>query len=158
MALLEILHEPHPVLRQVARPVEAVIDEVRRLVDDMAETMYASHGIGLAAPQVGQSLRIFVADPAGDGRGLLTFINPIFFACVGSPEPVSEGCLSILDLLTYVKRWRRVAVRALDRAGEPFELWADDMLAVIVQHENDHLDGILMTDHGGPTRPRKRRK
>jgi len=159
MAVLDILHEPHPILRQVARPVEEVTDEVSRLLDDMAETMYAAHGVGLAAPQVGQSLRIFVVDvaPPGEPRWLLEFVNPDIFLRVDEPELGTEGCLSVPDSLVDVRRHRRIAVRALDRRGNHFELWAVGFLARAIQHENDHLDGVLLVDHG-PTRPRKRRK
>lgn len=148
MAVLDILREPDPILRQPARPVEAVTDDVRRLLDDMAETMYVARGMGLAAPQVGQSIRAFVVDDAKDDEPsrLLEFVNPTIFARAGAEEAGSEGCLSIPRTRVDVKRHRHIGVRAFDRRGEPFELWADGILAVAIQHENDHLDGVLMTD------------
>ena len=155
MAVLDILHEPHPILRQQALPVDferSTPDYVGRLLDDMAETMYAARGMGLAAPQVGVSLRIFVVDDAQDDEPsrLLEFVNPTIFARVREPEAGSEGCLSIPGRRVDVKRHRHIGVRALDRKGQPFELWADGILAVAIQHENDHLDGVLMVDHMSP--------
>lgn len=149
MAVLDILRDDHPVLRQPARLVEAVTDDVCRLLDDMAETMYAANGMGLAAPQIGRSVRAFVVDDARDDEPsrLLEFINPTIFARVGEPEAGSEGCLSLPGRRVDVKRHRHIGVRALDRKGQPFELWADGILAVAIQHENDHLDGVLMVDH-----------
>ncbi len=152
MALMEILRAPHPVLRVPALPVDferSAPDFIGRLIDDMAETMYAARGMGLAAPQVGRSLRIFIVDEARDDEPsrLREFINPVIFAREGEPQAGSEGCLSIPSTRVDVKRHRRIGVRALDRKGQPFELWADGILAVAIQHENDHLDGILTVDH-----------
>ncbi len=149
MAILEILRDNHPILRRPARPIEEVGDFVSRLLDNMAETMYAANGMGLAAPQVGHSVRVFIVDDARDDEPsrLREFVNPLIFAREGEPQAGSEGCLSIPGQRVDVKRHRRIGVRALDRKGQPFELWADGILAVAIQHENDHLDGVLMVDH-----------
>jgi peptide deformylase len=147
MALLEILKYPDPRLREVARPVPIVDDAVRKIVSDMAETMYAAPGVGLAATQVGIALRIFVIDVAAEGEPseLRVFINPEITDREGKLL-WKEGCLSFPGVAEDVKRAERIRVRALDLEGNPFELEADGLLAVAVQHENDHLDGVLMID------------
>ena len=147
MAVREILVYPHPALRTVADPVEVVDDEIRAIVDDMAETMYAAPGVGLAAPQVGISKRIFVVDTAGEGEPakLQVFINPRFIKKEG--EIVwEEGCLSFPGIHEDVTRAERVVVKALDREGVPFEIEAEGLTAVALQHEYDHLDGVLLID------------
>jgi peptide deformylase len=143
----EILEYPDARLRQVAKPVSQVTPEIQALVDDMAETMYAAPGCGLAATQLGISLRIFVVDCAGEDEPsqLLAFINPEFIEKDGV-QSWEEGCLSFPGVTEEIKRAERVKVRAIDRDGKPFEIEAEGLLAVALQHENDHLDGILMID------------
>jgi peptide deformylase len=147
MAVREILLYPHPTLRQVAQPVERVDDEIRRLVEDMAETMYAAPGVGLAANQVGVLKRVFVIDTAAEDEPsqLRTFINPEIIEASGT-QTWSEGCLSFPGASEEIKRAERVLVRALDGDGKPFELEAHGLLAVAIQHETDHLNGVLMID------------
>jgi peptide deformylase len=147
MALLEILKYPDPRLRKAAKPVAAVTPEIQQLVDDMAETMYAAPGCGLAAVQVGIGLRIFVIDTAGEDEPseLRVFINPELTSTDGS-QIWEEGCLSFPGATEEIKRAERVRVRALDRDGNEFTLEADGLLAVAIQHENDHLNGVLMID------------
>jgi len=147
MAIRDILKYPDPRLREVAKPVAVVTDETRKLVDDMAETMYAAPGCGLAATQIGVTLRIFVIDVATEDEpsDLRVFINAEIFELDGT-QTWNEGCLSFPGVSEEIKRAERVKVRALDRNGSPFELEADGLLAVAVQHENDHLDGVLMID------------
>ena len=145
--LREILKYPDPRLREVAKPVEQVTDELRSLIDDMAETMYASKGCGLAATQIGVDKRIFVVDCAGEDEPspLMAFINPEIVETDGS-QTWDEGCLSFPGVSEEIKRAERVKMRALDRSGKPFELEADGLLAVALQHELDHLNGVLMID------------
>jgi len=143
MALLEIRVLGDPVLREETRPVEAVTDEVRQLVDDMFETMYAAKGIGLAAPQVGRTERIAVVDVDGARYAL---VNPEIVAADGKRRG-EEGCLSIPDIYADVERNAHVVVRALDRDGKSFEVDAADLLAVCLQHEIDHLHGKLFVDY-----------
>lgn len=147
MALLEILRYPDPRLREVAQPVAQVDDAIRKIVSDMAETMYAAPGVGLAANQVGISLRIFVVDAAAEGEPsqLQAFINPEILERRGKLQ-WKEGCLSFPGVAEDVKRAEHVRVRALDANGQPFELEAEGLLAVAIQHETDHLNGILMID------------
>ncbi len=147
MARLEILRYPDPRLREVAEPVAAVTPEIQRLVEDMAETMYDAPGVGLAATQVGVKLRIFVIDIADEDEpsNLLVFINPELLEREGT-QIWNEGCLSFPGVAEEVKRAEHVRVRALDAQGQPFELEAEGLLAVAIQHENDHLDGVLMVD------------
>jgi peptide deformylase len=151
MALLTILTYPDPRLREVARPVANVDDSIRSIVDDMAETMYTAPGIGLAATQVGIPLRIFVIDIAAEGEpnDLRVFINPQIVERRGK-HMWREGCLSFPDVAEEVKRAQSVRVKALDREGREFELDAEDLLAVAIQHESDHLDGVLMIDQVSP--------
>lgn len=147
MAIREILEYPDPRLREVAKPVEAVTDEIRQLIDDMAETMYDAPGVGLAATQIGVGLRIFVVDCAGEDEpsDFRVFINPEILEKDGV-QVWNEGCLSFPGVSEEIKRAERVKVRALDRDGKPFELEAHGLLAVAIQHETEHLDGILMID------------
>lgn len=143
-----ILHYPDPRLRKVADPVDVVDDETRRLVDDMAETMYAAPGVGLAAPQIGVSKRIFIMDCAKEDEpsDLRVFINPEILERSGEIT-WEEGCLSFPGAREEITRAERVKIRALDRDGKPFEMLFEELRAVAVQHENDHLDGKLMLDH-----------
>jgi len=147
MALRPILKYPDPRLKQVAGPVKEVNDEIRQLVDDMAETMYAAPGVGLAATQIGVMLRVFVIDIASDDEpsDLRVFINPEITETDGT-QTWEEGCLSFPGVTEEIRRAERVTVRALDRDGKPFELHAEGLLAVAVQHENDHLNGVVMLD------------
>jgi peptide deformylase len=143
----EILEYPDARLREVAKPVLEVTPEIQALVDDMAETMYAAPGCGLAATQLGIPYRIFVVDCAGEDEPsqLLAFINPEFVEKDGV-QSWEEGCLSFPGVTEEIKRAERVKVKALDRAGKLFEIVAEGLLAVALQHENDHLDGVLMID------------
>ncbi|MBI5501495.1 MAG: peptide deformylase [Deltaproteobacteria bacterium] len=146
MAIRQVLTYPDKRLRVRARPVEKVDDRIRRLIDDLAETMYAEPGIGLAAPQVGEALRVFVIDLASPKGGeLRAFVNPRIVRAEG--EIVwKEGCLSFPGISEEVTRADRVRVEALDRDGKPFSLEATELLAVAIQHESDHLDGKLLID------------
>jgi len=146
MAILDILHFPDPRLRQCAKAVEQVDDRLRRLVDDMLETMYAAPGIGLAATQVNVHQRVVVIDISEDKRQPQVFINPEILFKEGVEE-MDEGCLSVPGIYERVQRAERIKVRALGRDGEPFELETDGLLAVCVQHEIDHLDGKLFVDY-----------
>jgi peptide deformylase len=148
MAVREIVIYPHPALRTVAEPVERVTDEIKQIVDDMAETMYAAPGVGLAAPQVGISKRIFVIDTAGEGEkpSLVVCINPRFLKKEGEIL-WEEGCLSFPGIHEDVTRAERVVVQALNRDGVQFEIEADGLTAIALQHEYDHLDGVLIVDH-----------
>ena len=149
MALLEILHYPDNRLRTVAKPVEHVDDSIRKLVDDMLETMYAAPGIGLAATQVDVHKRVIVMDITADKNEPRCFINPEIIASDGI-EVREEGCLSVPDIYENVERAERVTVSALDRDGKPFTLDADGLLAVCIQHEMDHLHGKLFVDYLSP--------
>ena len=145
MAVLEILKYPDPRLREVAKPVEEITDETRALVESLAETMYACAGCGLAATQVGIDQRIFVIDIAGEDEpsDLKVFINPELSKREGV-QTWEEGCLSFPGATEEIRRAERIVVRALDEHGKAFELEADGLMAVALQHENDHLDGVLM--------------
>jgi peptide deformylase len=149
MARLEILVAPDPRLKTRAKPVAVVDDQVRRLLDDMLETMYAAPGIGLAAPQVGEALRIVVVDVAQkDGvRAPLRMVNPEILWASEDRIPYEEGCLSLPEHYADVTRPRQVRVRYLDETGATRELEAEGLLAVCVQHELDHLEGTLFVDH-----------
>ena len=146
MAKLEILHFPDPRLRRKAHPVEHVDKDIHRLVDDMFETMYEAPGIGLAAPQVNVSKRIIVIDVSEDHSKALCFINPEITERRGT-EAMEEGCLSVPGFYETVQRAEWVKVHALDQGGQPFDLEADGLLAVCIQHEIDHLDGKLFVDY-----------
>jgi peptide deformylase len=143
----EILEYPDARLREVAKPVAAVTPQIQALVDDMAETMYAAPGCGLAATQLGIGQRIFVVDCAGEDEPseLRVFINPDIIEKDGV-QTWEEGCLSFPGVTEEIKRAERVKVRALDRNGRAFELEAGGLLAVAIQHETDHLNGVLMID------------
>jgi peptide deformylase len=145
----DIVIWPDPVLKEVAKPVDRVDDTIRRLLDDMAETMYAADGVGLAAPQIAESRRLIVIDtsPRQEGQKLVHLVNPEIVRTEGVTS-YTEGCLSIPGEAEEVSdRAERVWVRALDRSGKPFELAADGLLAIALQHEHDHLEGILFVDH-----------
>ena len=146
MARLDILHYPDARLHTVAKPVKAVDERIRTLVDDMAETMYAAPGIGLAATQVDVHERVIVIDISETHDQLRVFINPEIVAQSGTEES-EEGCLSVPGIFDKVTRAERVTVRALDRDGKSFELDADGLLAVCIQHEMDHLKGKVFVDY-----------
>lgn len=147
MAVRPILTYPDPRLREPAKPVEVVDDSIRALIEDMAETMYDAPGCGLAANQIGVLLRVFVIDVAepDEPSDLKVFINPELLEVNGT-QAWQEGCLSFPGVSEEVRRARTVRVRALDAQGQPFELEAEGLLAVAIQHENDHLNGVLMVD------------
>jgi peptide deformylase len=145
----EILIWPDPVLQEIAKPVDRVDDSIRRLLDDMAETMYAADGVGLAAPQIGVSKRVIVIDasPRQPEQGLIHLVNPEIVRLEGKMV-YTEGCLSIPGEAEDVDRAAKVWVRALDYHGKPFEIAAsDDLLTVALQHEYDHLQGTMFVDH-----------
>ncbi len=146
--LREIVIWPDPILKEVAAPVEKVDDDVRRLLDDMAETMYAADGVGLAAPQIAELKRVIVIDtsPRQEGQKLVHLVNPEIVKYEGKTT-WTEGCLSIPGEAEDVERAAKVWVRALDYRGKPFELEADGLLAIAIQHETDHLNGTLFVDH-----------
>lgn len=146
MAILNVLTYPDPLLRRRAEPVQVVDDEVRRLVDDMAETMYAAPGIGLAAIQVNVPKRVVVIDVSEDRSNLRVFINPQVVSSAGAQE-TEEGCLSVPGVYAPVTRAGAVTVRALDRDGKEFTLEAEGILAVCILHEIDHLDGKVFVDY-----------
>jgi len=148
MAVRPIRIYPDPVLRVSCLPVERFDDALRRLADDMVETMHAAPGVGLAAPQVGVELRLAVVDLSvgKDPEALLVLVNPEVLEAEGSETEV-EGCLSIPDYTDKVERSFRIRVRAQDLEGESFEVEADDWVARAILHEMDHLDGVLFVDH-----------
>ena len=156
MAIRTILHYPDKRLRDPGQPVTDFGPELKRLVEDMAETMYAAPGVGLAATQIGEPVRIFVIDIATDEdepSQLRVFINPEIVRTEGE-QRWEEGCLSFPGVHEEIDRAEFVCVRAQDEDGNDFELEADGLLAVAIQHENDHLDGKLMIDHLGLIRKR----
>ena len=150
-----ILHYPDERLREKGKRIEVFTDEVKQLIDDMAETMYAAPGVGLAATQIGVALQVFVVDTAEEGA-------PSDFRVFANPEIIdregdvtwNEGCLSFPGVNEEIERAAKVRVRAQDREGNPFELAAEGLLAVAIQHEHDHLQGVLMIDHMGPLKKR----
>jgi peptide deformylase len=149
MAIRPILTVPDPVLKQVSKPVAAVTDETRRLMDDMLETMYAAPGIGLAAIQVGVPERVIVMDLAKEGEPPAPryFVNPEILETVEETQTYEEGCLSVPDYFDDVERPVRVRLRYFDYNGQTVEEWAEGMYAVCIQHEMDHLQGTLFIDH-----------
>jgi len=146
MAKLDILRYPDPRLHSVAKPVQAVDERIRKLVDDMAETMYAAPGIGLAATQVNVHERVIVIDISEDSKDLRVLINPEFIAKSGEIE-WEEGCLSVPGIYDKVHRAEKIRVRALNRDGQAYEFDADGLLAVCVQHEMDHLMGRVFVEY-----------
>jgi peptide deformylase len=155
MAVRTILHYPDARLREPGKKVEIISPELRQLIDDMAETMYAAPGCGLAATQVGAAWQIFVVDCAADGEpsDLRVFVNPEILSTEGAVSS-DEGCLSFPSAREEVERAEKVRVRAQDLNGQSFELEADGLLAIAIQHEYDHLQGVLMIDHLGPLKKR----
>lgn len=146
MALLKILHYPDPRLHTVAKPVTEVDDGIRQLAADMAETMYAAPGIGLAATQVDRHVQVIVVDVTEAKDGLITLINPQIVEADGQAV-FEEGCLSVPGIYEKVTRAERIRVRALDLDGQPFELAADGLLAICIQHEIDHLKGKVFVEY-----------
>ena len=151
MAVRSIHAFPEPVLRQKAQPVPVLDADLQRLIDDMVETMYAAPGIGLAAPQVGVSLQVFVVDVTSgkDPHALMTFINPQLVLLDGRVRE-DEGCLSVPGIYGLTPRAAKVLLRGLNRAGEEVEIAGEGLLARALQHEMDHLQGLLFFDRMGP--------
>ena len=149
MALREILIVPDPRLKQVSTPVERVDDALRALMDDMLETMYAAPGIGLAAIQIGVPKRVIVMDIARqeEPKAPRYFVNPEILWASEETAPYEEGCLSVPEIYDEVERPARVKIRYLNYAGETVEEDAEGLFAVCIQHEMDHLDGVLFIDH-----------
>ncbi|MBP2633317.1 MAG: def1 [Firmicutes bacterium] len=142
MAILEIRKAGDKVLKEICKPVEKIDRKIRQTLSDMAETMYKANGVGLAAPQVGISLRLVVIDV---GDGLIELINPIIIKSEGR-EKDTEGCLSIPDIYGVVERFSKVTVESLNRHGKKQFLVGEGLLARAFQHELDHLDGVLFID------------
>ena len=149
MALLDILTVPNPVLKQVSKPVERVDDDLRRLMDDMLETMYAAPGIGLAAIQVGVPKQVIVMDLARQGEPPQPryFVNPEILWASEETAPYEEGCLSVPEVYDEVDRPARVKLKYLDYQGREVVEDAEGLFAVCIQHEMDHLKGVLFIDH-----------
>lgn len=149
MAVLEIIEVPDPRLKEKSVRVDIVDDGVRRLLDDMLETMYAAPGVGLAAPQVGVLRRLIVIDPArkNEPPAPMKLVNPEITATSEEKIMFNEGCLSVPKQYADVERFKAVTVSYLDEDGEKREIDAEDMLAVVLQHEIDHLDGIVFLSH-----------
>lgn len=164
MAILTILVDPDPFLRQPTKPVTVIDDEIRLIIEDMAETMYQAPGVGLAATQVGIDKSVIVFDPEADPekRDYRVLINPVIVDCCGETLSENEGCLSVPDYRSDVKRSEKIVVEGLDRDGKPVRIETDGMLSVILQHEIDHLNGILFVDRISPLKrqiyKRKRKK
>ncbi len=153
MSRLSILKFPDPRLRRIAEPVTAVTESIRQLAADMLETMYAARGIGLAATQVNRPLRLLVLDISEEHDAPMVFINPEIRERTGS-QVCDEGCLSVPGEYAEVERAERVRVCAIDLDGQDFELEADGLLAVCIQHEIDHLDGKVFLDYLSPLKRR----
>ena len=149
MALREILVVPDPMLKQVSKPVERVDDELRALMDDMLETMYAAPGIGLAAIQIGVPRRVIVMDiaRAEEPKQPRYFVNPEILWASEETLPYEEGCLSVPEIYDEVERPAKVKLRYMNYQGETIEEEAEGLYAVCIQHEMDHLDGVLFIDH-----------
>ncbi|HZW85978.1 MAG TPA: peptide deformylase [Gallionella sp.] len=146
MAILRVLHYPDPRLHKIAKPVQQINDATRKLISDMAETMYAAPGVGLAATQVDVHEQVIVVDISEDQSQLQVFINPQIMLSSGEEE-CEEGCLSVPGIYETVRRAAQVTVRALNQQGEPFTLEAGGFLAVCIQHEMDHLRGKVFVEY-----------
>ena len=157
MAIHTILYLPDARLREVAKPVVHFDDKLQTLIEDMFETMYDSHGVGLAAPQIGVGLRLSVIDIMGDKQNQIVIINPEIIASEGQKK-FEEGCLSVPGAYDTVIRAEKVTVKALDRNGNPFEIQADGLLAECLQHEIDHMNGKLFVDLLSPLKKAMARK
>jgi peptide deformylase len=149
MALREIVVAPDPILKAKAKPVDKVDDAVRRMMDDMLDTMYEAPGIGLAAPQIGVSQRVIVMDIAREDepKAPLCMVNPELVWVADEDASYEEGCLSVPEHYADVVRPAEIRVRYLDRDGKQQELLTGGLLATVIQHEMDHLDGVLFIDH-----------
>lgn len=147
MALLPILNYPDPRLRTIAQPVKEVNDEIKTLIKDMFETMYDAKGIGLAASQVDRHIQLIVMDLSDDRSGGRVFINPKVTPLVEDKKPYEEGCLSVPDVYDEVERPTKVRIEALDGEGKAFTEEVEGLLAVCIQHEMDHLNGVLFVDY-----------
>ncbi|MEP6343912.1 MAG: peptide deformylase [Maricaulaceae bacterium] len=149
MTIKPILTVPNPILKQVSKPVAEVTDEIRLLMDDMLETMYDAPGIGLAAVQIGVPLNVIVMDLAKEGEPKQPryFVNPEILETVEDTKPYQEGCLSIPYVFDDVERPERVKLTYLDYNGERVTEWAEDLYAVCIQHEMDHLNGVVFIDY-----------
>jgi peptide deformylase len=149
MTIRPILTVPNPVLKQVSKPVERVDDEIRSLMDDMLETMYAAPGIGLAAIQIGVPLNVIVMDLAKEGepRAPRYFVNPEILEDVDTTQPYDEGCLSVPEVYETIDRPERVKLTYLDYNGERVTEWCEGLYAVCIQHEMDHLKGVVFIDY-----------
>ncbi len=141
--MLKVRAYPDPVLAIRSKPVQTIDRRLRQLVDEMFETMYEEHGVGLAAPQVGESLRLCVVNCSGESDGELVLVNPVVVETAGKDVASEEGCLSVPGIRTNVIRPERVKVRAFDLTGQELEIDADDLEARCLQHEIDHLNGQL---------------
>lgn len=146
--ILPVLQYPDPRLSRVSVPVREITPELRELVDNMVETMYARDGIGLAAPQIGEAVRLVVIDVSGPEKreALRVLVNPVL-TLSGSEVESEEGCLSVADYRANVSRYSQAHVEAMDLDGNTVSFDADDLLAICLQHECDHLDGVLFIDH-----------
>ena len=147
MALLPILSYPDPRLRTIAEPVKTVDADIKQLIKDMIETMYDAKGIGLAATQVDRHIQLIVMDLSENNDSPRVFINPKITPLVEDKKPYEEGCLSVPDVYDSVERPVKVKIEALDGDGKPFEEIAEGLLAVCIQHEMDHLNGVLFVDY-----------
>jgi len=157
MSLLTILEYPDKRLRNQSKPVEDFGDQLQKQIDDMFETMYAAPGIGLAATQVNIHKQLFVIDVSEDNKSPLVFINPEILELRGVEE-MEEGCLSFPGVYAKVERADALTIRALDRQGKSFEMDADGLLAVCIQHELDHTQGKLFVDYLSPLKRQRIRK
>ena len=142
-----------PVLRQAGEEVEEFDDDLRQLAENMFETMYSAEGIGLAAPQVGLSMRLFVMDVGDDEVGARAVVNPVIVEREGS-EREDEGCLSLPGMFGAVDRAKKIVMEGLDLDGQPIRVEAEDLVARCIQHEIDHVDGVLFIDHLSPIKRR----
>ncbi|WP_108652581.1 peptide deformylase [Dongshaea marina] len=157
MAKLDVLRFPDERLRLIPKPVEDFSPQLQKIVDDMFETMYAEEGIGLASTQVNIDQRIVVIDLSGDHSEPLVLINPEITVSSGSTG-IEEGCLSVPSIQALVPRAEKITVKAFDTKGEAFELEADELLAICIQHELDHLNGKLFIDYLSPLKRQRIRK
>ena len=148
MAILDILKYPDMFLKQSAKPVDNIDESIQQLIEDMAETMYDEPGVGLAATQVGSDKRIIIydTDPKEEDSTYHALINPEIVSSEGTTISENEGCLSVPEFRADVKRFETVRVKALDRSGKPVDIDTDGFLSVVLQHEIDHLNGILFID------------
>ena len=145
MSVQRVCMGSHPILRQKAQPVETFSQSLRRLASDLLDTMYANQGVGIAAPQVGYSLQIFIANPSQERGEELIVINPVLEKAIGRTS-ITEGCLSIPGIWKPIKRAKHICMRGQDIRGKSFVIDAEGLLAVVLQHEFDHLQGRLFID------------